>query len=884
MSSQIKFTLKMKSTDAEIKSRPMNEYESKCKEIGCYEVIPDDVPVKLYADIEFKMTDSCSGFDKNNNDDIEDFNQIEKNFVVLSKSFISEQIQNVFNIEPLFAVTEASSISYLNEGSESWIISFHIIVTNIAMLKSQQKHFWNDMNKRLKTTTNEDYQFWNMCYIKPELFPSFDFFDESVYSIGRKMRSPYCSKEGQNRPMNILEGSFNDTIISLIDGCEVIETRVITETETVVVNNQPFENFNDDNYIFICEAIKRGLLKSKADKRLDWLKMGYAINGMFGENGEDLFIEFSKISPRFLDKCRFGEWSICDIRRQYKEFINTSKIPVTMGTIKRWVRDESPEINNQIISHLKFLEKEKIRNELIASLPIQEVYIEPVYEGLQIFINPIISSANEKEDGTIKGCGDYDIAVAVAKCFGKNFKCVSVKDNTWYEFTDYSWRITECGTSLRNIISNDFRFVMNERAEIIKKQLEGLDKDTSRYKKITGALSRVVDICNRLSRTCDKKNIMTELRDILYDADFEKGFNTAKNVLPIKGGLLYDMITRTSRFRTIDDKFDYECPVSFIPEINNDIDEYYNQLFCGDLETKQQFLNAVKSTFSGTILRYFFICSGDGCNGKSLTFKLLSHIFGKGMDIISDKVAILSKSQSNLNTEMEKLDKIRLGYISELPDNAKLNEKIIKSISGGDPINLRTLNTKDKTIYPTSTLWGLFNSLPQFKTEKSMLDRIVNFPFNANFPINKKFEEEILTKLDAVFSYIILKGIITDTIVPSPAMLEKKQEYIDDQANPLIDYIDANIERGITPTNKRDTWCIKRDDFQQSYYSWCSLHHKRDYEISAKSAFTKAMSKMGISNKESNHVLWFENIQYRRYDTKVSNTEVSEIEVFIEEI
>ena len=59
-------------------------------------------------------------------------------------------------------------------------------------------------------------------------------------------------------------------------------------------------------------------------------------------------------------------------------------------------------------------------------------------------------------------------------------------------------------------------------------------------------------------------------------------------------------------------------------------------------------------------------------------------MFNKSIDIISELVIINSKSgKSNINTEIEKLDKIRIGYVTELKEDDTLNSEMIKKISGG---------------------------------------------------------------------------------------------------------------------------------------------------------------------------------------------------------
>jgi len=297
------------------------------------------------------------------------------------------------------------------------------------------------------------------------------------------------------------------------------------------------------------------------------------------------------------------------------------------------------------------------------------------------------------------------------------------------------------------------------------------------------------------------------------------------------------------------------------------------QLFCGDKDTLQCFIDCIKTSFSGKLMRYLFICSGNGSNGKSTIFKVLGEIFGRFMDTISNKVVILTKSQSNLNTEIEKLDKIRVGFLSELPENSKLNEEVIKKISGGDRIDLRTIQKTNFTIYPTSTIWFAVNQEPKFNTDtdngKAMINRIVNFPFNNSFENNSGFEDLVLSKKDEIFSYIMKYGNIKPTVTPSSLMIEKKLQYISDQQDNdfLKCFIDEKIIMNI-PTidgyGKRNSWCIKRDNFINSFNYWYRGKYpdsKLPQETPVK--FTKKLLKYGIKSKESNHIVWYENIQER---------------------
>ena len=182
-------------------------YEKTCKQLKtCYEVIPDDVPVCLYADIDSKHDYGT----------FEYFYSHTLDFIEFAKNAL---IVNWPEYTLRFAVAVASSPDFVDEkGKRKMCHSIHIHVPNIKMLKSDQKIFWSMMNNFMNTDP------FSKQWI--EYFESDKnngkFFDESIYSVNRKLRSVHCSKEFENRPLVLVEGTFKDTIISLGDEDAVV--------------------------------------------------------------------------------------------------------------------------------------------------------------------------------------------------------------------------------------------------------------------------------------------------------------------------------------------------------------------------------------------------------------------------------------------------------------------------------------------------------------------------------------------------------------------------------------------------------------------------------------------------------------------------------------
>ena len=122
----IKYTTSMKVFNDKKTNTPICEtaidsdaYERICKTLkSCYEVIPDDVPVCLYADIDCKH--AYGEFE---------FLQLNTNmFIDYAKQAITKVC---FEYNPRFAVATASSPDYMDGIERKMCHSIHIHIPNI---------------------------------------------------------------------------------------------------------------------------------------------------------------------------------------------------------------------------------------------------------------------------------------------------------------------------------------------------------------------------------------------------------------------------------------------------------------------------------------------------------------------------------------------------------------------------------------------------------------------------------------------------------------------------------------------------------------------------------------------------------------------------------
>jgi phage/plasmid-associated DNA primase len=219
-----------------------------------------------------------------------------------------------------------------------------------------------------------------------------------------------------------------------------------------------------------------------------------------------------------------------------------------------------------------------------------------------------------------------------------------------------------------------------------------------------------------------------------------------------------------------------------------------------------------------------------------------------------------------LTTQFKKLDKCRVGYITELKETDKLNETIIKKITGGDAIDFRGLFKDNETINPTCNLMAITNELPNFDVEKAIVNRLIVVPFNNTFPIDISFETKMMAKLDILFSYIIKNGVICDKFDLSEEMLYSKNSYVEN--NVKEDELEAFIKEFII-VGETEKDCdnkpvyIKNTSFYEMFVS------NNPKSRLTKNKITKEIRKFKIETKESNGATTYRNCRWRTEDDNV---------------
>lgn len=336
----------------------------------------------------------------------------------------------------------------------------------------------------------------------------------------------------------------------------------------------------------------------------------------------------------------------------------------------------------------------------------------------------------------------------------------------------------------------------------------------------------------------------------LYKPSFIKELNTISYLLPIKDKLVVDLRTMTIRDRTKEDKFSFFCPVNLLQ--NNPLEsaeKFFKQIMYGHEENTRYFQKQLGYCITGEVnSRCFFIWYGQrGANGKGTVRDLLMKILNKFYITLDESILIQkdNNSSGNANPFLMKLMGARLGVLSEVDENVKLNEKQIKRLSGNDPITTRQLYGEAIEFIPILKMIGQFNEKPKLNTNsEAMKDRLKYMEFKTKFTddgldgTEKKdieFVDSLLNeKLDEVFTWLCIgaKEYYKDWKLQDP---DNVKELINNYINEL-----DTIKQFIDNKCIKDNSWVKSSNFYEPYVQFCK---SEGLEILTQCKFFKEMKR-----------------------------------------
>jgi len=230
----------------------------------------------------------------------------------------------------------------------------------------------------------------------------------------------------------------------------------------------------------------------------------------------------------------------------------------------------------------------------------------------------------------------------------------------------------------------------------------------------------------------------------------------------------------------------------------------------GEREEMVVFLQrALGLALVGTVVEEaFFVCYGEGHNGKSTLMKTVMTLLGVDSDgyacQIRPEVFIGSKPDGENATPVLLSLKGRRFVVASEPDaGTVLSDGAVKMLCSRDPINARGLYRAPVTFMPSHTLFVLTNHIPQIRDfSTGARRRLKLIPFEVQIPENERhpaYEEVLLQEAEGILAWMAegCRLWVEDgrnLRYPAP-VVESSDEFVEDQ-DELDQFISETFDIG----------------------------------------------------------------------------------------
>ena len=535
-----------------------------------------------------------------------------------------------------------------------------------------------------------------------------------------------------------------------------------------------------------------------------WVRVGWALKNTCSQldyRDNRLFLTFLKFSSR---SSEFSYTDVPGLWDQWRNKFHTNPDGLTKKSIMYWAKqDADPE------------EYKQIRENTV-----------------DFFMNEAIETQTE-----------FDLASVLYQLFKDRFICVSISKNVWYEFRDHRWVENDSGNSLRMAISKELHSVFVKKLLTLMEDMRSYSQDDPRWAKSQALANKLATINLRLKKTTDKNNIMRESKELFYDESFLDEQDNNPYLLGFANGI-YDFKEGCFRAGRPEDYVVKNTNIDYIPleKVNkkyvNEINEFMEQLFPVK-ELRTYMWQHLASTLIGTNDNQTFnIYNGNGRNGKSVLVTLMTKVLGEYKGTVP--ITLITQKRNSIgstSSEVIALKGTRYAVMQEPSKGDRINEGIMKEITGGDPIQGRALFKDSQTFIPQFKLVVCTNTLFEIKSNDDgtwRRIRVVEFlsKFTENpvdddpdqpyqFKVDKKLEDKF-TKWAPVMAAMLVKEAMKNkgNVEDCSMVLAKSNEYRNNQ-----DYLAEFVKDKIVENSEGK---IKKQEVYNEFKEWFTLQHGRN--------------------------------------------------------
>ena len=325
----------------------------------------------------------------------------------------------------------------------------------------------------------------------------------------------------------------------------------------------------------------------------------------------------------------------------------------------------------------------------------------------------------------------------------------SYVNKCWYFYNGKNWEQDNIG-AVRKWIDQTIEIFKQEPVNVPKGTSEDKTKDYLEAKEKHLKRSR-----NNAGKEAMMREIKHNVAVLPEEFDGEDMlFNAQNGYVDLASGTLnnHDITKMFTRISNAEYTDKVDCPRWEL---------FLEQIFDGDKELIHYIQKAVGySLTASTKEQVMFILYGNGRNGKSVFLDIVSEIMGTyAKSMQADSLMVKKGGSGGHNEDIARLDGARMVTSSEPNEGVRLDEGLIKQLTGGDSVSASFKGGHVFDYKPKYKLWLATNHKPIIRgNDDGIWRRLPLIPFTVQIPldkVDKNLTEKLRIELPGIFNWAV---------------------------------------------------------------------------------------------------------------------------------
>ena len=256
---------------------------------------------------------------------------------------------------------------------------------------------------------------------------------------------------------------------------------------------------------------------------------------------------------------------------------------------------------------------------------------------------------------------------------------------------------------------------------------------------------------------------------------------------------------------------------------------------------------AVGYTLSGkTTEQVFFLLYGAGANGKSTFLETIRVLLGE-YAIQAPVETFLEHRDGAIPNDVARLRGARFVAATETPEGRRLNETLVKRMTGSDTITARFMRGEWFDFAPTFKVWLATNHLPEIRgTDDAIWRRVRAIPFTVTIPEDERDKTLIATlrhELPGILNWALVgcQGWQDNGLQPPAAVTNATTSYRADM-DVLGRFLEDECDVG-------EALRTKAGELYTRYEYWCGRNGE---DVLSQQALGRRLSNRGFGKQRGN--------------------------------